>query len=110
MRRGACGADGSPLAAEEREREWGAPTPGEFSPDAQLRQRLPRLGAASLAMAMALVAFDETVFTPLATSSAGRWVGLVLLVASGGATYAAAGTVLGALRPREMLASLRRRG
>ena len=83
---------------------------GWFSPDVQLRQRLPRLGAASLAMAMVLVAVDRVLFTPLAASAAGRWVGLALLVTSGGAIYAAVGMVLGALRPREMLAGLRRGG
>ena len=83
---------------------------GWFRADAQLRQRLPRLGAASLAMAGVLVALDRSVFAPLATSPGWRWAGLALLVAAGGATYAAVAMALGALRPREMLAGLKRGG
>jgi len=83
---------------------------GWFRADARLRRRLPRLGAASLAMACVLAAMDRTVFTPFAASPGLRWVGLALLVAAGMATYAAVAMVLGALRPREMLAGLRRGG
>jgi len=83
---------------------------GWFLADARLRHRLPRLGAASLAMACVLAAMDRTVFAQFAASPGWRWAGLALLVGAGVATYAAVAMLLGALRPREMLAGLKRGG
>ena len=83
---------------------------GWFTTDARLRHRLPRIAAASLAMAVVLVEMDHLMFAQLASLPGWRWAGLALLVATGIATYVAVAYLLGALRPREMLAGLKRSG
>ena len=83
---------------------------GWFRADSRLRQRVPRLGLASLAMAVVLTAMDKLVFAQASAFAGERWIGLALVIATGLAVYAAVAYLLGALRPREMMAGLRRGG
>lgn len=93
----------SVLAVLLRRRGW-------FAADARLRRRVPRLAAAAFAMAAMLVAMDRLVFARMAMIPGWGWMGLLLLVATGLATYGLVAQALGALHPSEMLASVRRRG
>ena len=80
---------------------------GWFRTDALLRRRLPRMGAAAFAMAVALV-FVQGALAGWLTGP-GRWMGLVLLVGAGATVYAVAAQVLGAYDARQLLGALRRR-
>ena len=77
--------------------------------DARLRQRLPRIGLASAAMAATLWLVQHDLFNPAAMSHGLRWAGLAVLVGGGGAVYAAAGLALGAFDARELMGRVRRR-
>lgn len=75
---------------------------GHMAVDAKLRQVVPRMLAAGLVMALALLLLERTEFAALAGHGALRWLGLAGLVAGGLAAYAAAGQLLGAFNLREM--------
>ena len=78
-------------------------------PDARLRQRLPRIGLASAAMAATLWLVQHDLFNPAAMSHGLRWAGLAVLVGGGCAVYAVAGLALGAFDARELMGRVRRR-
>ena len=83
---------------------------GQFSLDARLRHRLPRMAAAAAVMALTLWACERTVFEAAEAVRGLRWVGLAALVTLGLGAYALAAQVLGAFDARELLRRLRRRG
>lgn len=83
---------------------------GQFSLDARLRRRLPRMAAAAAAMALTLWACERTVFEAAESVRGLRWVGLAALVALGLGAYALAAQALGAFDVRELLRRVRRRG
>lgn len=83
---------------------------GQFSLDARLRRRLPRMAVAAVAMALTLWASERTIFEAAEAVRGLRWVGLAALVALGLGAYALAGQALGAFDAREVLRRLRRRG
>ena len=80
---------------------------GWFRVDAQLRRRLPRMGAAALAMAAVLIYAQG----PLAAALPGRlrYLGLGLLVGAGMAAYGVAAQGLGAYDARDLVRMVRRR-
>jgi len=78
-------------------------------PDSLLLRRIPRMAAASVAMAGALVALHTVVFVPLEAGQVTRWIGLGALVGGGLCAYGLAGQGLGAFDLRTLLGSLRRR-
>jgi putative peptidoglycan lipid II flippase len=69
---------------------------GQFEADARLRRRVPRLALASLLMGAALFWIAPAVDPYLSGSILHRAAGLIALVASGGAVYAAACFLTGA--------------
>ena len=80
---------------------------GQFTPDAQLKRRAPRLVIASLLMGVALW-FAGDLFRPYVTGpSLVRWLALAVLVAGGALVYALAVFATGALRPRDLRQLLR---
>jgi putative peptidoglycan lipid II flippase len=81
---------------------------GFFTMDARLRGRVPRIAAASLVMASALVAARHGL-APVAALPFGRAVTLVCLMAVGMVVFAVAAHILGAARLGELAALLRRR-
>ena len=83
---------------------------GQFSLDARLRRRLPRMAAAAAVMALTLWACERTVFEAAEAVRGLRWVGLAALVALGMGAYALAAQALGAFDVRELLRRVRRRG
>ncbi len=82
---------------------------GALGPDARLRRAARGSALASAAMALALFGAMRAGLSP-ATQPDGiaRWASLALLVAGGAGLYALVGAGLGAFRPRELLAMLRR--
>ena len=81
---------------------------GQFVPDPQLKRRAARLGAAALAMGVALWFLVDR-FAPYTSGpSLARWAAMAVLVSLGGAIYAAASFAFGAFRPSDLRALLRR--
>ncbi|MEQ8814898.1 MAG: murein biosynthesis integral membrane protein MurJ [Thalassobaculum sp.] len=83
---------------------------GHFRPDARLRRRALRIAAAAAAMAAALWAAVRGLEPWLTAGSAEGVAALAAVIAVGLTVYAVVGTVLGAARPSELKAALRRRG
>jgi putative peptidoglycan lipid II flippase len=79
--------------------------------DRDLRRRLPRIVAATVAMGLALVALKVLVTArlDLAGSSAARLAALAALVAAGLGVYLAALQLLGVARLRDLLTAVRDR-
>ncbi|MFO7855817.1 MAG: murein biosynthesis integral membrane protein MurJ [Paracoccaceae bacterium] len=75
--------------------------------DARLARRLPRLALASLGMGALCLGLEAALAAPLALAG-WRWAALGALVAGGAAGYGALAWGLGALRPAELKAALRR--
>jgi putative peptidoglycan lipid II flippase len=87
----------------------GLATRGALRADARLRRATLGAAAASLAMAAALVLASHAGLSPLAQATGlARWTALGALIGIGGLVYAVAGAALGAVRPRALLALLRR--
>ncbi len=82
---------------------------GQLALDARLRRRLPRIAAAALVMAAALLLAQDRVFVPAEDTAGLRWLALAALIGLGLAAYGAAAQVLGALDVRELVAMMRRR-
>ena len=82
---------------------------GRLVIDRQFQRRLLRMGGASLAMAVALVAVQQYAFDRVAATPGLRWAALALLVGAGGAAYALAGQLLGAFDLSSLIAVIRRR-
>ncbi|MFZ5746811.1 MAG: murein biosynthesis integral membrane protein MurJ [Pseudomonadota bacterium] len=82
---------------------------GHFVADAQLSRRLPRLALAAIVMGVALWAFDWLLDPWLNGRMFVRYGALALLVAAGGAIYAAACFVTRAYRISDLKALVRRR-
>jgi putative peptidoglycan lipid II flippase len=82
---------------------------GHLRLDAQLKRRLPRMALAALAMAVACVALQHTVFAALAPGHWLRWLGLAILVGGGMAAYLGVAELLGACNLRDMAGTLLRR-
>ncbi|MEQ9333207.1 murein biosynthesis integral membrane protein MurJ [Thalassobaculum sp.] len=83
---------------------------GHFRPDARLRRRALRIAAAAATMAAALWVAVRGLEPWLTAGSAEGVAALAAVIAVGLAVYAVVGTVLGAARPSELKAALRRRG
>ena len=66
------------------------------------------MAAAALLMAAVLWALQRHAYAPFAADPTLRWFGLALLVGGGMATYGAAVTALGLLKPAQLLTRLRR--
>ena len=77
--------------------------------DARLRQRLPRIGMAAVAMAATLWLVQRDLFDPAAMSHGVRWIALAALVGGGCAVYGIAGLALGAFDARDLVGRIRRR-
>jgi putative peptidoglycan lipid II flippase len=75
--------------------------------DARLRRALPRIVLASAAMAAALW-LAEAVLAPALASPGLRYLALAVLIAIGGAVYAAAALACGAVRIGDVRAAMRR--
>jgi putative peptidoglycan lipid II flippase len=80
---------------------------GRLALDRRLRRRLPRMAAAALAMAAALI-YTQSWLAPL-FGTHWRYAALGMLVGSGVAAYGLAAQVLGAFDVRELGGMLRRR-
>lgn len=82
---------------------------GHWQADERLRQRLWRITLAAALMAVVLVGLDRLVLPPLYAGDQWQRIGgLVLLVGGGLLAFVAAALVLGATRPAEWRAILRR--
>lgn len=81
---------------------------GHFALDARLRRRLPRLLLAAAGMAAALWFAERELAAHFAAGLGARVTALAALVAGGGAVFAALSVLLGAVRPADLRASLRR--
>ena len=82
---------------------------GALRADARLRRATLGATAASLFMAAALVLASHAGLSPLAQATGlARWAALGALIGIGGLVYAVAGAAFGAVRPRALLALLRR--
>ncbi len=82
---------------------------GHLEIDDRLAARLPRMAAASAAMAVALWFLAIALAAPLAASQGVRVAALAGLVAAGLVVYAVAAQLLGAVNLRELGAMMRRR-
>jgi len=82
---------------------------GHFTPDRQLRRRLPRLALAALLMGAAVYGFDQLLDPYLSGRIWERYAALVVLVGTGCAIYGAACFVTGAFRVADLKALIRRR-
>ncbi len=82
---------------------------GRLALDARLRRALPRIVAASAGMGAVLLGLNRLLAPWLAEPGGLRIAALGLLVAAGLAAYFALATALGAARPAELRALLRRR-
>ena len=81
---------------------------GQFTPDAQLRRRAPRLLVAALLMGAAMWCLND-LFQPYVTgTSLARWTALSVLVATGLLVYAAATMLTGAVRVADLKRLVRR--
>jgi putative peptidoglycan lipid II flippase len=80
---------------------------GYFVPDAGLKRRAPRMLVASAAMVAALLFLQREAYDGAVGIM--RYVGLLAIVAGGGAVYGLAGEAVGAFRLRELAGRLRRR-
>lgn len=83
---------------------------GHFRPDARLRRRAMRILAAVIAMTAAVWAAARGLEPWLTGGRVEGVASLVAVVAVGMAVYGLAATALGAARPAELVAALRRRG
>ncbi len=81
---------------------------GHMSLTRPLLLDIARMAAAALLMAAVLWALQRHAYAPFAADPALRWLGLALLVGGGMATYGAAVTALGLLKPAQLLTRLRR--
>jgi len=87
---------------------WGTRQMGEAARmDARLRKRLPAIIAASLAMRMALWGL-RGLLAPMLAERHDRFLALALLVGGGAAVYGVAALALGAFRPGDLKAGMRR--
>jgi putative peptidoglycan lipid II flippase len=77
--------------------------------DARLRRKLPRIGAAALAMAATLWLVQSRGLNPATMEHWFRWAGLAGLIGAGVLAYGVAGLALGAFDVRELGARLRSR-
>jgi putative peptidoglycan lipid II flippase len=77
--------------------------------DARLRRKLPRIGAAALAMAATLWLVQSRGLNPATMEHWFRWRGLAGLIGAGVLAYGVAGLALGAFDVRELGARLRSR-
>jgi putative peptidoglycan lipid II flippase len=77
--------------------------------DARLRRKLPRIGAAALAMAATLWLVQSRGLNPATMEHWFRWLGLAGLIGAGVLAYGVAGLALGAFDVRELGARLRSR-
>ena len=75
--------------------------------DDRLRQRLPRIVAASVAMGVVIWGLMQALGGMLYQPGT-RYLALLALVTGGMAAYAVAGVALGAFRPSDLKAGLRR--
>ena len=80
---------------------------GRLAIDPQLRHRLPRMAAAALAMAAALI-YGQRLLAPHFTHP-WKYAALATLVAAGMATYGIAAQLLGAFNLRDLIPIIRRR-
>ncbi|TYO89201.1 putative peptidoglycan lipid II flippase [Oceanicella actignis] len=80
---------------------------GAAEPDARLRRRAPRLAAASALMGLGAAGM-ATAAAPWLEAPGWRYAALAGLVAASAALYGAAAWALGAMRPAELRAALRR--
>ncbi len=87
---------------------WHLRQRGHLVLDARLKRRLPRMGLASLIMALGLWLGAQALAAPLAGALMARIGALALLVAGGMALFAAAAQVLGAARLGEFKQTLTR--
>ncbi len=81
---------------------------GHFALDARLLRVLPRLIAASVVMAAAVIGLDLVVDDLMAGAMPARALGLAVLIGGGGAVYLATALVTGAFTLAELKAQLRR--
>jgi putative peptidoglycan lipid II flippase len=82
---------------------------GQFTPDARLKRRAPRLAVAALLMG-AVMWWLNGLFQPYVAGLAlERWGAMLALVTTGVLVYAAATFATGAFRPADVKALLRRR-
>jgi putative peptidoglycan lipid II flippase len=82
---------------------------GALGPDARLRRAARGSALASAVMALSVYAAMRAGLSPAGEAGGvARWASLALLVAGGAGLYALVGAALGAFRPREVLALLRR--
>lgn len=82
---------------------------GHFVPDLRLRRRVVRLAGAAVVMGIAMYFLDD-LFTPYTTGpSLVRWGAMFVLVGTGSLVYAIACFALGAYRPADLRALIRRR-
>jgi putative peptidoglycan lipid II flippase len=82
---------------------------GARGPDARLRRAARGSALASAVMALSVYAAMRAGLSPAGEAGGvARWASLALLVAGGAGLYALVGAALGAFRPREVLALLRR--
>jgi putative peptidoglycan lipid II flippase len=82
---------------------------GHLVMDSGLRRTVPRMLLAGLVMVAVLLALRWGVFSPIAGTGFGRWVGLAVLVCGGFLAYGAAGQMLRAFDLRELMGGPRRR-
>jgi len=89
---------------------WMLARRGHFSPDPRLRGRAVRIAAAVAVMAAAVWAVERLLAPWLTAGTLEGAAALAAVIAAGLTVYALAATLLGAARPSELKAALRRRG
>ncbi len=82
---------------------------GHFATDALLRRRVPRMLAAGLVMAAALVVLENGPLAAFLVQPRLRWLALLLLIFTGGLLYGGLGQAFGGFDLRAVVALLRRR-
>ncbi len=89
---------------------WMLARRGHFQPDRRLRGRAVRIAAAVAVMAVAVWAAERLLAPWLTAGTLEGASALAAVIAAGLTVYALAATLLGAARPSELRAALRRRG
>jgi putative peptidoglycan lipid II flippase len=82
---------------------------GQFTPDARLRRRAPRLALAAILMGAAMWGMNDLFQPYVAGPALERWIAMLALVTTGMLVYAAATFATGAFKPADVKALLRRR-
>lgn len=82
---------------------------GQFTPDARLRRRAPRLAVAAVLMGAAMWWLNGLFQPYVAGPALERWMAMLALVVTGVLVYAAATFATGAFKPADVKALLRRR-